>query len=80
MKTSLRREHRSSQDCKSERVNKTRISEEISTETERAGERRASGTLSGSCHAQLVSDHLESLDQGRRSRSGAVRRAEQHAR
>jgi len=78
--STTRREHRSSQDCKSETVNKTRISEEISTETERAGERRGSGTLSGSCHAQLVSDHLESLDQGRRSRSGAVRRAEQHAR
>ena len=70
----FRREYKSSLDCKSETsrtlTNERRVSESLTNDE----------TLSGSCHAQLVSQHLESLAQGRRSRSGAVRRAEQHAR
>ena len=70
----FRREYKNSLDCKSETnqslTNERRVSESLTHEE----------TLSGSCHAQLVTEHLESLAQGRRSRSGAVRRAEHHAR
>lgn len=70
----FRREYKNSLDCKSETnqslTNERRVSESLTNEE----------TLSGSCHAQLVTEHLESLAQGRRSRSGAVRRAEHHAR
>lgn len=72
--STMRREYKSSLDCKTETsrtlTNERRVSESLTNDE----------TLSGSCHAQLVSQHLESLAQGRRSRSGAVRRAEQHAR
>lgn len=72
--STTRREYKSSRDCRSETSNTL------------TNERRVSGSLNneealaGSCHAQLVSEHLESLAHGRRSRSGAVRRAEHHAR
>ena len=70
----FRREYKSSLDYKTETsrtlTNERRVSESLTNDE----------TLSGSCHAQLVSQHLESLAQGKRSRSGAVRRAEQHAR
>jgi len=72
--STMRREYKNSLDCKSETnqslTNERRVSESLTNEE----------TLSGSCHAQLVTEHLESLAQGRRSRSGAVRRAEHHAR